>query len=140
MEKAGLRYKTITGMTSSDKINIIVNNYNAGLIDILLLSSAGSESLDFKNTRSIHFMEEHWNQAKLDQVGGRAARMDSHSALPPDERRVDIYHWISVFPPQYKNQSADQYLAILSKNKMFLQNQYKDVIIESSIEANYKNI
>ena len=56
LEKNKISYKTITGYTTQDKLNVIVNNYNNGLYKVLLISSAGSESLDLKKyqTNSYH--------------------------------------------------------------------------------------
>ena len=62
-------------------MNYIVNNYNEGKYKVLLLSSAGSESLDLKNTRQIHIMEPYWNEGKIIQVIGRAIRYKSHDAF-----------------------------------------------------------
>lgn len=137
LEKNKIKYKTITGYTTQDKLNIIVNNYNNGLYRVLLISSAGSESLDLKKTRQIHIMEPHWNDAKIQQVIGRSIRYKSHENLPVDERHVDIYYWISTFPKKIKNSSADQYLMNISKNKSDLWNKYQDVIISASIENNF---
>lgn len=137
LEKHSIPYKTITGFTSNDRINIIVNNYNQGQYKILLISSAGSESLDFKNTRQIHIMEPHWNQAKPEQIYGRTIRYLSHYNLPKEERHVDIYLWISKFPERIKNLSADQYLLQLSKKKKDVWNKFQKIIIDASIEKNY---
>lgn len=137
LDKHNIKYKTITGNTSSDKLNLIVNNYNNGMYTVLLLSSAGSESLDLKNTRQIHIMEPYWNYAKIRQVIGRAIRYKSHDTLPKEERKVDIYHWISVFPPRIKNKSADQYLIELSQKKQDLWDKYQKIIIDASIENNF---
>ena len=137
LEKSKINYKSITGYTTSDKLELIVNNYNNGHYKVLLLSSAGSESLDLKNTRQIHIMEPHWNSAKIFQVIGRSIRYKSHEKLPISEHHVDIYHWISVFPKHIKNLSADQYLMHISRKKMDLWNKYQDVIIKASIENNF---
>lgn len=134
LEENGLKYKSITGFTSGDKLNLIVNNYNNRLFDILLISSAGSESLDLKNTRQIHIMEPHWNDSKIQQVIGRAIRYQSHIALPEEERHVDIYYWISIFNSRIKNMSADQYLMHLSQKKKDLWDKYQEIIIDASIE------
>ncbi len=134
LEKKNIRYKTITGFTSVDKLNLIVNDYNNRLFDILLISSAGSESLDLKNTRQIHIMEPHLNDSKIQQVIGRVIRYKSHSSLPIEERHVDIYFWISVFGLKIKNSSADQYLINLSQKKKELWKKYENIIIDVSIE------
>lgn len=136
LDKNNISYKTISGNTNNDKINLIVNNYNKGAYKVLLISSAGSESLDLKNTRQIHIMEPHWNNSKLDQVIGRSIRYKSHATLPPADRHVTIYYWASVFPPNIKNMSADEYLMELSKKKEDLWKQYIDLIKRASIEYN----
>ena len=137
LEKEKISYKSITGYTTNDKLEMIVNNYNNGAYKVLLLSSAGSESLDLKKTRQIHIMEPHWHQSKIDQVIGRSIRYKSHSDLPLSERHVDIYRWISVFPKHIKNLSADQYLMEISRKKADLWNKYQQIIISASIENNF---
>lgn len=137
LELHNISYKSITGFSTNDKINIIVNNYNNGLYKILLISSAGSESLDLKNTRQIHIMEPHWNESRIKQVIGRAIRYQSHISLKKNEKMVDIYHWISIFPKTIKNLSADEYLIEISKKKENLWIIFENIIIKSSIENNY---
>jgi superfamily II DNA or RNA helicase len=137
LEKNNIGYKTITGFTTNDKLNVIVSNYNNGLYKVLLISSAGSESLDLKNTRQIHIMEPHWTNARINQVIGRTIRYKSHENLPLDQRHVDIYRWISIFPPQIKNLSADQYLMKIARTKKELWDKYQEIIISASIENNF---
>ena len=133
-----ISYKLITGQTSLDAIQMIVDDYNKGKYKVLILSSAGSESLDLKNTREIHIMEPHWNEAKIDQVIGRAIRYKSHSSLPKSERFVKVYRWISVFPEPIQNIAADEYLTIVSERKEKILDIFKKIIIESSIENSGK--
>ena len=137
LEKSDIAYNTITGDTREDQINMIVNDYNKLKYKVLLLSSAGSESLDLKNTRQIHIMEPHWNLGKLTQVTGRAIRYKSHNMLPKDQRHVAIYRWIGVFPLYIYNESADQYLMRLSKMKQEIFEQFEKIIKEVSIENTY---
>jgi len=136
LELNKISYKTISGFTTNERLNIIVNNYNNGMYKVLLISSAGSESLDLKNTRQIHIMEPHWHDSRINQVIGRAIRYKSHESLPMDERHVDIYYWISVFPNHIKNLSADQFLVKLSRKKTDLWDKYQKIIISASIENN----
>lgn len=138
LEKEKISYQTITGYTTNDKLELVVNNYNTGHYKVLLLSSAGSESLDLKKTRQIHIMEPHWNQSKINQVIGRSIRYKSHDELPIEERYVDIYRWISIFPKHIKNLSADQYLMQISRKKENLWNEYQEIIIDASIENNFQ--
>lgn len=134
LEKNNISYTTITGQTTNDKINRIVNEYNRGKYSVLLITSAGSESLDLKNTRQIHIMEPHWNESRIKQVIGRAIRYRSHIDLPKKEQIVNIYRWVSVFPERVSNKSADQYLIELSKNKDMIFNLFDKIIQNVSIE------
>jgi len=140
LDKKNISYKMITGSTNNEKIDSIINNYNRGLFQVLLLSSAGSESLDLKNTRQIHIMEPHWNESKIRQVIGRAVRYKSHQSLPVKDRNVSIFRWVSKFPDIYTNISADEYLADVSIKKDLIFKKFKDIIIESSIENSKKII
>lgn len=135
LERDDITYKTITGDTSDEKISKVVDMYNKGRYQVLLITSAGSESLDLKNTRQIHIMEPHWNESKIKQVIGRVVRYKSHSSLPSSERHVKIYRWCSVFPEVVNNKSADQYLIELSKKKDAIFKQFNDIIREVSIES-----
>lgn len=129
----------ITGGQQPEEMKNIVDSYNNGKLKVLLISSAGSESLDLKKTRQIHIMEPHWNEAKIKQVIGRAIRYKSHEGLKPEERNVKIFRWISVFGPPYKNLSADEYLTNISKKKEMVYNAFKKIIIDASIENIGKN-
>ena len=110
LEENNITYKSITGNTNTQKISVIVDDYNNRKTDVLLISSAGSESLDLKNTRQIHIMEPHWNEARINQVIGRSIRFKSHQKLNEKDRNVIVYRWISTFPKPIMNISADEHL------------------------------
>lgn len=133
LTKGKFSYAFITGMATFEEISTIANNYNNNKYDVLLISSAGAESLDLKNTRAIHIMEPFWNEAKIKQVIGRVVRYKSHDALPKNERFVNVYHWISIFPDFIQNESADQYLISLSNKKRLLWKAFEQVLIDVSI-------
>ena len=134
LEEKNISYKIISGSTSESKLDKIVNQYNQGQIQVLLITSAGSESLDLKCTRQVHIMEPHWNDAKIRQVIGRASRYDSHATLPPDQRKVQVYKWISIFPPYINYKTADEYLQDLSTKKDQMFQELKKILIQASIE------
>jgi len=133
LNKNKISYALYYGEQTEEKRNKIINNYNERHIDVLLITSAGSESLDLKNTRSIHIMEPHWNESKINQIIGRAIRYDSHIKLPKSERIVEIVRWISVFGYKISYETADEYLVqmALKKEKMF--NSFDKIIKECSI-------
>lgn len=130
----GIPSKMITGNTTVDKLASIVNSYNDGNFKVLLLSSAGSESITLKKTRQLHIMEPHFNDSKINQVIGRVVRYKSHTDLPKNEQVVNIYHWSSVFPPGYNNLSADEYLIDLSIVKTKILKSFEEIAVSASIE------
>ena len=138
LEKQDISYKIISGVTSESKLDKIIDQYNQGKINVLLITSAGSESLDLKCTRQVHIMEPHWNDAKIRQVIGRAARYESHISLSIKEQIVEVYKWISIFPPYINYKTADEYLQDLSEKKDILFFELKKILIKASIE-NYPN-
>lgn len=139
LERDNITYVTITGDTNDEKINQIVDRYNKGKYKVLLITSAGSESLDLKNTRQIHIMEPHWNESKIKQVIGRVVRYRSHETLPEKDRHVTIYRWCSIFPSTINNKTADQYLVELSKKKDTIFKHFNKIITDVAIENRYKN-
>ncbi len=133
LEKNKISYAIYYGEQTEEKRNKIIDMYNDGKIDVLLITSAGSESLDLKNTRYIHIMEPHWNESKINQIIGRAIRYDSHISLPKKDRNVVICKWVSVFGYKIPFETADEHLVkmALSKEKMF--EQFDTIIKDASV-------
>lgn len=133
LTKDKISYAIYYGEQTEEKRNKIIDQYNNMQIDVLLITSAGSESLDLKNTRYIHIMEPHWNESKINQIIGRAIRYDSHIALQEKDRNVTIIRWISVFGYKIPYETADEHLVdmAISKDKMF--KQFDKIIKEISI-------
>lgn len=133
LNKNQVSYALYYGEQTEEKRNKIIDKYNDRKIDVLLITSAGSESLDLKNTRSIHIMEPHWNESKINQIIGRAIRYDSHKALPESERTVEIVRWISVFGYKIPYETADEYLVTIAQQKEKMFNAFDKIIQETSI-------
>ena len=128
-----ISHKIIKGTTTDEKMDQIINDYNNRKFDVLLISSAASESITLLNTRQIHIMEPHFNEAKINQVIGRAIRYKSHDKLPIAERKLTIFNWSSIFPNTIKYKTADQYLIYLTKKKQKLIDLFIEIIKEVSI-------
>lgn len=140
LDKAKIKNGIYTGKLTSTQKNELVKQYNNGKLKALLISSAGGEGLDLKDTGAVHIMEPHWNEPKIDQVIGRAIRYKSHSNLPKNERNVTVYKYISNYPkkkqgaiskflhfPKSNKVSADEYLLNLSKRKEELNNSFLNI-------------
>jgi hypothetical protein len=96
------RYAQFTGEASKEerKEAIIVeqleeNKYGKN-IKIIFFSSAGAEGISMYHIRQVHILEPFWNEARIEQVTGRAIRYCSHKYLPMDEREVDVYRYRSI--------------------------------------------
>ena len=73
-------------------------NLRGGICRVIGITGAGAEGISLKCVRAVHIFEAYWNNVRLDQVKGRAIRICSHADLPPEERNVRIYTYISTFP------------------------------------------
>jgi len=133
LNKEGITHKIIKGSTTEESMDKIINSYNNGEFEVLLISSAASESITLLNTRQIHIMEPHFNEAKINQVIGRAIRYRSHDQLPIDQRHIMIYHWCSIFPNIIQYKTADEYLIWLGRKKQNLIDKFIEIIKSVSI-------
>ena len=75
---------------------VIIDNYNSGKKKILLLHPEVTEGVSLIGTQQFHMLEPPINSTLQEQVIGRAVRFKSHSHLPKNKRKVDIYLWESV--------------------------------------------
>lgn len=98
LKKHSIPYAYIRGEVSMKQRVEIVKNYNQGKLRVLLISKAGGEGLDLKNTRTIILLEPSWNEASIEQVVGRGIRYKSHANLPPADRKVDVFYLDHVKP------------------------------------------
>jgi len=137
LNESKIPYGLFTGEQSKTEKANLVKAYNKGRLKALLVSSSGGEGLDLKGTRNVHLLEKHWNNAKLDQVIGRAVRYKSHSKLPMEERNVSVYEYLSKFPkknsiiPFYtpaKRTTADEYLGAISERKQTINNKFLKIL------------
>jgi hypothetical protein len=98
------RYAVISGEVDADDRIIVQDIFNTyenryGLdIELLIVSAAAAEGLDFKNIRHIHIMEPYWNWGRIMQIISRGVRNDSHIDLPPEEKNVQPYIYLAVPP------------------------------------------
>lgn len=130
------RYITYTGDEDSEKRNILKavfnaawsklpanlaaeikelagtdNNQKGGVAKVFMITQSGAEGISLSNVRQVHIMEPYWNYVRLEQVKGRAIRICSHMDLPPEERTVEVFTYISRFNErQIKERLVDETL------------------------------
>jgi superfamily II DNA or RNA helicase len=109
-------------------------NINGDIIKVIIGSPAVSEGVSFKNIRSIHILEPHWNLSRIDQIIGRGIRFLSHSNLPEKERNVKIFlHTTLASNPL---ESIDLLKYILSEKKDRAGKTVSRLLQEISLDCN----
>ena len=102
LKENGIKYAHVTGSVAKATREKAVRDYNEDKIKVLLISKAGGEGLDLKNTTNMIVMEPAWNESTHIQVIGRAVRKGSHASLPPSERKVNVYRLFLIKPSEKK--------------------------------------
>lgn len=140
LRNLGIDYGIVSGAVSKEDRMNIVKNYNDDKLRVMLITSAGAEGLDLKETSAIVILEPFWHQSRIEQVIGRGVRYKSHANLPEDKRYVDIYHLLLEKNEGHYNElsgmkpSADTMLYEMSKSKMNHIEQMMEQIKANSIE------
>jgi superfamily II DNA or RNA helicase len=146
------KYAIYSGVEDEETKNKIIevftspSNAMGQRIRIIMATSAGAEGLDLKNIRQIHVMDPYWNEMRNKQVIGRGVRRDSHIDLPPKERNVSIFRYLSVFPHQksppkkdvkkdVKKMSTDEYLDYSALKKQQIINEILLCLKEASVDC-----
>lgn len=135
-------------------------NLHGGIIRALMTTRTGAEGLDLKHVRSVHISEPYWQPVLIEQVIGRAVRTRSHVRLPPAERNVSVYIYMSSIPKSMvptisavevrqdvakyadgldkkgKVVTSDETLYITSERKKVITQQLLHLIKESAFDCN----
>ena len=146
-------FEHVDGSMSISNRKKAVDKYNNGDVNILLISKAGGEGLDLKETKFVIILEPSWNDSTLVQVIGRAVRYESHINLPKEDQVVYVYK-LHMFKPKeqpflqsiveenkldspVENSvlSVDLYLRNFSNLKQTVIDEFMEKIKKSSIEV-----
>ena len=74
------------------------SNARAEIVQVLLASTGVTESVEFKDVRTMHILEPPEDYRKLEQMFGRVIRRGSHSGLAASERDVVIRLYVLSAP------------------------------------------
>jgi SNF2 family DNA or RNA helicase len=137
LEAKKISHGVYTGELSKAEKKRMVDEFNDGKFDTLLLSSSGAEGINLKGVRHMQVMEPHWNDSKIRQVVARAVRRGSHAHLQENDRHVQVDKYHSSLPRGFfgkpAGKSIDEYLHAMSQDKEHIK---KD--INKLIDANSK--
>lgn len=108
------RYSIWSGTESEEQRSNILTAYKSKknmygqVINILMTTSSGAEGINLKYVRQVHIMEPYWNKVRIDQVIGRARRIESHKDLPQNQRNVRVFEYVSRFSQDQKSGNFDK--------------------------------
>ena len=134
---------------------IASNNLYGEVVQLFMITASGAEGINLKNTRFVHIMEPYWHNVRLEQVMGRARRIRSHEALPPEHRTVQAFLYLSVMTEkQMKDDNfkeiqvndlsklrdntpvtTDEFLYEISQMKQKINNQFLTVMKETAMDC-----
>ena len=86
----------ISGQTPTSQRQKIIDRYNKGQIQMLLLCDVGGESIDLHGTVALHLMETFDNLQSEQQTIHRVARYNSHDQKV-SRATVQVHNYISFF-------------------------------------------
>ena len=89
-------FVTITGEANEKQRVHAISAFRNEQVEVLLLSTAGVQGLDFKGVRTVIIMEPFWNESMRTQAVGRAVRFRSHLHLPLNQQFVTVYDLMLV--------------------------------------------
>ena len=87
------------------------NNLYGNVIKMFMITSAGAEGINLRNTRYVHVVEPYWHNVRLEQVVGRARRIKSHMDLPEEMRTVEVFIYMSTLSDNQRKD--DRYKELL---------------------------
>lgn len=94
-------------MKPEDRTNILAvfnsaENIRGEILAMLLVTATGAEGINTKHVRHEHVLEPYWHDSRLEQFFNRAIRPESHTDMPPAERTVQLYVYLSDYPKDVK--------------------------------------
>lgn len=131
------------------------NNLYGNMIKVFMITAAGAEGINLKNTRFVHIMEPYWHSVRLEQVIGRARRLNSHESLPIEKRTVQVFLYMSTMSETQKKDdkfkeihvndlsklkdntpvTTDEYLYEISQMKQKINSQFLRIIKETAMDC-----
>ena len=110
-----------------------IENVYGRVVKIIMLSPAGAEGITLKNTRQVHILEPFWNEARIEQIMGRAVRFCVHKDLPLDERNVDVFRYKMI--RKNGKETADEKMENISRKKNNLLISFIEAVKEVAVDC-----
>jgi len=113
--------------------NMDDNLQSGSKIKILLGSPSIKEGVSLSGVQQVHILEPYWNQAKMDQIIGRASRFCSHKNIETEKRSVKVYVYIATHPDE--PESIDQYILSLAEKKNKIIREFEKIVKEVAVDC-----
>ena len=137
--KDGFRYIEFHGGVEKElreankKVYNMPENKFGDLIKIIMISPAGTEGINLRNTRQVHVIEPYWNEVRIEQIIGRAIRICSHADIPIDERHVDVFRYKMVISS--KKETTDERMESIARKKNNLLISFTEAVKEVAVDC-----
>ena len=107
--------------TEADILSVKHNNLYGDIVKIMMITSSGAEGISLKNVRFVHITEPYWHPVRVEQVIGRARRIDSHKDLPKMDQTVNVYLYLMTISKEQelKMNAKDGDSSKLKKDTVF---------------------
>lgn len=140
LNKFNITYVEYTQKTKKNRTELIKkfnekDNMYGEKIKVCVFSSAGTEGISFLSIKDLIIMDIPWSGSALEQIFGRAIRLNSHLDLSIEERFVNIHVLINQNP--IDNTSVDKEILDIVFNKELQKKQLVNILKISSIENIY---
>ena len=100
---------------------------------IILISPAGTEGINLRNTRQVHIIEPYWNEVRIEQIIGRAIRICSHKDIPMEDRKVDVYRYKMI--RSNGKETTDERLESIARKKNNLLVSFTEAVKEAAVDC-----
>lgn len=133
------RYCYLTGEMNEEvkSKNLMVfnskQNINGEIIQLMLVSSVGTQGISLNCVKFVIIMEPYWNQVRIDQVENRGIRIGSHADLPKNERTITPY--ILIAKTLDDKESTDMIIYKDAIEKGAVINKFLDLLKMASIDC-----
>jgi superfamily II DNA or RNA helicase len=134
------RYAVWSGDEShamKEEIKYIYNqkdNQDGSKIKIMLGSPSIKEGVSLLRVEQVHILEPYWNMSRIQQIIGRAIRFCSHKDVSKRKQIVKVYLYLATHTKE--ENSIDEYIWSLAKQKEKLIEQFDHVLKENAIDCN----
>ena len=138
------KYVILTGdkeISPNNKESIQVarsdNNFDGGLIKVILGSQIAGEGIDLRFIREVHILDAWFHLNKTEQIIGRGIRFCSHSKLDISKRNTTVFlHVLTV--PGLDMETSDLYSYRSALRKAILVGQVSRKLKEFAVDCNLR--